>query len=141
MLTKSLATLAAASAVTVFCSGAAFANKDFCGDAGTCQDMGVYNRSAALVTSVVITQEKTDGACDYDQRTFSQNLSGTGGDNMDGDGYEITANTNCKYKVKFKTTDGCSGDKTTHMSPNDFANDKNYVELKGACGSLDAKTK
>ena len=140
MITRSSLSLAAIGAVAVFCAGPAYANKDFCGNADTCQEMGVYNRSSALVTSVVITQEKTDGACIYDKRTFSKNLSGTGGDNMDGDGYTITANTTCKYKIKFKTTDGCTGDKTTHMTPSNFANGKYYVELKGGCGSLNAKT-
>lgn len=136
LLTRTLA----AATLTVALAGTALADSDFCGDAGSCQEMGVYNRSAALVTSVVITQEKTDGACTLDERTITQNLTGISGNNAEGEGFTINANTNCQYKVKFKTTSGCTGDKTTHMTPKNFENGKNYVELKGACGSLNAKT-
>ncbi|MEM7329377.1 MAG: hypothetical protein AAF437_11595 [Pseudomonadota bacterium] len=132
------AALASACMFSTF-SGFAFAESDFCGSDNECQNMGVYNRSAALVTSVVITQEKTDGACALDERTYSQNLTGVGGANMDGDGFTVSVSPNCQYKIKFKTTSGCTGDKTTHLTPSNFENGKQYVELKGGCGSLDTR--
>ena len=139
MVRKFLILTAMTGAVAAGLSGAAFADGDFCGDAGSCRDMGVYNRSAALVTSVVITQEKTDGACTLDERKFTKNLNGLGGENMDGDGFTVSANTKCKYKIKFKTTSGCTGDKTAHMKPGNFAENKTYVELKNGCGTLDTR--
>jgi hypothetical protein len=136
--TAMLQRLALLATLTAAISMPAIADSDFCGNAPSCQDFSVYNRSAALVTSVLITQEKTDGACITDERTFTQNLNGIGGANMDGDGFTVSANTSCKYKVKFKTTSGCAGDKTNHMAPSDFAT-KNYVELVNGCGTLKAK--
>ncbi len=120
--------------------GTALANSNFCGEATNCQDITINNRSAALVTSVKVTQEKTDGACSYDERNFSQNLNGLGGENMDGDFIELQVNTDCKYKIKYKTTDGCTGDKTTHLTPGNFAAGKSYTELKSACGSLTVRS-
>lgn len=119
----------------------AFANEDFCGDAESCKEMSVFNRSAALVTSVTITQEKTNGDCVIDKRTFSKNLNGVGGESMDGDGFTIQANSTCKYKIKYKTTSGCTGDKTGHFTPKGISTNKNYAELTGACGSLKVKVR
>lgn len=141
MIISSRALIALISVATLTpLSAMASADKDFCGERTACQDMGVYNRSAALVTSVTITQEQTDGACTEDKRTFTQNLSGLGGANMDGDGFTISANSSCRYKVKFKTTSGCTGDKSNHMEPSDFST-KNYIELVNGCGTLKAKKK
>ena len=121
-------------------TGAASANSDFCNGATKCMYINVANRSAALVTSVKVTQEKTDGACSYDERNFSQNLNGAGGENMDGDSFRLKVSTTCKYKIKFKTTNGCTGDKTTHLTPKKFAEGQGYAELKYGCGTLNART-
>ena len=138
---KKLFTLTlASSALAATLSGAAYANSDFCGEAKNCQNIRIHNRSAALVTSVKVTQEKTDGACALDERNFSQNLNGMGGANFEGDSFLLNVNTDCKYKIKYKTTDGCSGDKVTHLSPGNFAAGKNYSELLYGCGTLKAKT-
>lgn len=126
-------------ALAAMLAGAAHANSDFCGEAKNCQDITVNNRSAALVTSVKITQEKTDGDCTLDERNFSQNLNGLAGSDMQGDSITRQVNTDCKYKIKYKTTDGCTGDKTTHLSPSDFAKGQSYTELKGGCGGLKTK--
>lgn len=136
MLNKMLSITAFSSVIATALAGAAFANSDFCGDATTCQDITINNRSAALVTSVKVTQEKTDGACALDDRNFSKNLNGMGGENVDGDYFSLSVNTSCQYKIKYKTTDGCTGDKTTHLTPDNFKKGKTYTELRGACGSL-----
>jgi len=39
-----------------------------------------------------------------------------------------------------KTTDGCSGDKVTHIKPIDFQDDAKVAQLSGGCGTLKSKT-
>ena len=113
-----------------------FANTEFCTYLDECSEIKIQNSSSALVTSVVITQEKTGGKCALDERTVSQNL--TGG-TTSSESFKILANARCQYKVQFKTTNGCTGDKTTHMRTAQLEKGLSSVALKGACGSLKVK--
>lgn len=113
-----------------------FAEADFCSYGGECSEIKIQNSSSALVTSVVFTQEKTGGTCALDEQTVSQNL--TGGTKTS-ESYSIFVKSACQYKVQFKTTSGCSGDKTTHMKPAQLEEGLKSVTLKGACGSLKVK--
>ena len=129
-----------AAALAAAVCGTAMAEDNFCSEGDSCIEVEIHNRSAALVKSVKIEQHTTDGACEYSDNTFSQNLSGTGGDNMEGDSFMVDLDKSCKYKIKFKTSSGCTGDKTTHLTPEDFADSKSLAQLRGACGSLKVKT-
>nr|WP_070958942.1 hypothetical protein [Hyphomonas sp. Mor2] len=123
--------LAASLLLALTLSSAANAEANFCGINGDCADITIKNISSALVTAVKIEQHTTDGACKYADNNYSQNLSG-----WSEESFEVALNVNCKYKIKFKTTSGCSGDKTTHLTPENFAAGKEKVQLEGACGSL-----
>nr|WP_070958944.1 hypothetical protein [Hyphomonas sp. Mor2] len=127
--------LSASFAIALAICGATSAGDSFCISGGTCTQMTIENVSAALVTSVKIEQHTTDGACQYADSTFSQNLNG-----MFGESYDVSVNSKCKYKIKFHTTSGCSGDKTTHITPGNFDDRETTAQLKGNCGTLKTKT-
>ena len=109
---------------------------DFCTAPSECSDIKIQNSSSAIVTSVVITQEQTGGKCTLEESTVTQNL--TGGTTTS-ESYKIRVNPHCQYKVKFKTTSGCAGDKTTHMKAPQIQKGLKLVQLKGGCGSLKVK--
>lgn len=113
---------------------------DFCGDAAKCWSVDIENNSSVTVTKVKVTQEKTDGACEKDERSYSQNLAGNAGSSTGGDALALTVNKACKYKVKFTTTSGCTGDKVAHIGPKKFAENAELVELVGGCGTLTARS-
>ena len=114
---------------------------DFCTSEDGCADaetVFIENNAAATVTSVNITQEKSAASCEKVKKTVSRNVAG--GTGMDpGQTFRISVNPIGKYKVVYKTTKGCVGDKTTHIKPSDFAASRNTVKLLNACGTLNAK--
>lgn len=113
---------------------------NFCSsEEGICTKAWVENASSALVTSVDITEEHGDDSCDGGlKKTQEQNMVG-GASAAEGAEFAFYAKKNCKYKIKFKTTDGCTGDKVQHLKPSDFADEYNVVKLINACGTLNAK--
>lgn len=115
--------------------------ENFCASDADCKGLKIENNSSALVKQVRVDQEKTDGACEAVTQTFSQNLVGvniTDGE-LRGESFTVSVNPSCKYKIKYGTTSGCKGDKVTHMTPSNFKNDKDLVQLIGACGTLKTK--
>lgn len=120
----------------------ALAQDNFCRDATACARLQIKNQSAVVVKSVKITQEKTGDACDEVKNTYTQNLAAVGGGQtgMKGESFKISVYPTCKYKIQFRTTSGCTGDKTTHMAPEDFTNGKTTAALQDGCGSLNAIT-
>lgn len=123
-------------------AGQALAQDNFCRDATGCERLQIKNQSAVVIKSVKITQEKTGDACDEVKNTYSQNLAAVGGgqQGMKGESFKISVYPTCKYKIQFRTTSGCTGDKTTHMAPEDFTNGKTTAALQDGCGSLKAIT-
>jgi len=115
-----------------------YAEAIFCSYQGECTEIKIQNSSSTIVTAVVLTQEQTGGKCALDERKVTQNL--TGGTSTS-ESYAISVNPHCQYKVKFKTTSGCAGDKTTHMQPTQIQKGLKSVVLQGACGSLKVKKK
>lgn len=136
---KRLLTLSAV--LTVFAGSAHAAAANFCNaEDGCTTDFTVYveNNASVTVTSVNITQEKGAASCEKVKKTVSRNVAG--GTGMDpGQTFRISVNPICKYKVVYKTTKGCVGDKTTHIKPSDFAASRDTVKLLNACGTLNAK--
>ena len=112
---------------------------NFCNTATDCKTVYVQNNAAVTVRKVNITQQKGDESCygGVMKSVFRDMAGGTG--IIKGQSYKFSANPICKYKVKFKTTSGCAGDKTTHVRPSDFAAGKNIVKLSGPCGWLKTK--
>lgn len=114
---------------------------DFCNSEDGCSDaLTVYieNNASVTVTSVNITQEKGDASCQKVKKNVSRNSAGGTGIEP-GQSFRISVNSLCKYKVVYKTTKGCTGDKATHIGPSDFASLKETVKLKNACGTLKTK--
>jgi len=111
----------------------------FCAAGDECTTFYVENSASATVLSVNITQEQGDSSCEGGlKKTVTRDLAG--GTSLDpGQSFKVSANKICKYKVVYKTTSGCTGDKTTHIGSSDFANAFNVVKLQNACGTLKAK--
>lgn len=111
---------------------------NFCNGEETCTTAYIENNASATVTSVNITQEQGDASCEKVKKTVSRNSAG--GTGIDpGQSFRVSVNSVCKYKIVYKTTKGCTGDKTTHFKPSDFAAYRNTVKLQNACGTLNAK--
>jgi len=112
---------------------------NFCdADEARCTKAWVENRSSALVTAVNITEQHGDDSCDGGlKKTQEQNMVG-GARVAEGAEFAFYAKKFCKYKVKFKTTSGCTGDKVQHLKPSDFADGYYVVKLNNACGTLNA---
>ncbi|MEL7040392.1 MAG: hypothetical protein AAGL90_02640 [Pseudomonadota bacterium] len=110
---------------------------DFCSNETECFYAFVDNEASVTVTSVNITQQDGKQSCAKVEKTVKQNLAG--GTGMDpGQNAKWAANPVCRYKVVFKTTKGCTGDKVAHLKPSHMADDRNVVKLQGACGTLRA---
>ena len=111
----------------------------FCANLNTCKNVYVENNASVTVLAVNITQEQGDSSCEGGvKKTVSRDLAG--GTGIDpGQSFKFSANAICKYKIAFKTTKGCTGDKVTHIGPKDFKKTFNTVKLQGACGTLNAK--
>lgn len=135
MIVRSLITAAAITAL----AGAAHATEGYCdADEEGCTQVKIFNGSSALVKSVKVTQQTTEGACDVVEHKYSKNLSTVGGGSAGIRPKSITLHFSdtCRYKVKFKTTSGCTGDKVGHIGPSRFAEGQNAVGLLHDCGSL-----
>ncbi|MEM9572427.1 MAG: hypothetical protein AAF996_13265 [Pseudomonadota bacterium] len=112
---------------------------NFCTTATNCKTIYVQNNAAVTVKKVNITQQKGDDSCESGlKKTVSRDMAGGTGI-IKGQSYNFSANPDCKYKVKFVTTSGCTGDKTTHVRRSDFEAGKNIVKLSGPCGWLKTK--
>ncbi len=136
-----LAILLTAAGFSLSAGSAHAAAANFCNaEDGCATDYTVYvdNNASVTVTSVNITQEKGDASCENVKKTVSRYVAG--GIGLDpGQTFRISVNPICKYKVVYKTTKGCAGDKTTHIKPSDFAASRDTVKLINACGTLNAK--
>lgn len=133
--------LAAILATSAFAGLAHSESASFCNiDEANCVEAQIENVAAVTVTSVIITQEQGKKSCEGGvEKTISQNLKG-GTKLTPGDKATFYANSICKYKLKFKTTNGCSGDKTTHIKPSNFYQNEKVAKLTGGCGTLKATT-
>lgn len=121
-------------------AGLAHAEVSFCTDDGNCVKAHLENVSSSTVTSTNITQEAGKNDCEGGiKKTVSQNLVG-GTKLTPGNKTVFYVDKRCKYKVKFKTTSGCSGDKTTHLSSADIREGNNVARIEGGCGTLKTKT-
>ncbi len=113
---------------------------DFCTDSSQCVKVYVFNAAAATVTSVKIKQQSGPNNCESgEEKKITGNLSG-GALGMPGDDSWFTVDPRCKYKIVFKTTSGCTGDKTTHFYPDDLVKENFGARLTGYCGTLKTKT-
>lgn len=121
-------------------AGAASADAvNFCGAATDCKTIYVQNNAAVTVRKVNITQQKGDESCESGlKKTVKRDMAGGTGI-IKGQSYNFSAIPDCTYKVKFVTTSGCTGDKTTHFRRSDFEAGKNIVKLSGPCGWLKTK--
>lgn len=140
MTMKSILFVAATTGAISLAVPVASAQAGFCDSGKDCRTVKIVNSASTVVTSVKITQQSTDGACETDERQYTQNLSATGGgpDGFSSQSFSIGMMTTCTYKVKFKTTKGCKGDKVAHIGPKQFRNGKNGVKLYRTCGTLKA---
>lgn len=138
---KSILLVAATTGAIALASPMASAQAGFCDGGDDCQVVKIKNSSSTTVISVNVTQQSTDGACEVDKRHYKENLSDMVGGpvGLNGESFSIGMLTTCKYKVKFKTTKGCAGDKVSHIGPKNFRNGKNAVKLDGGCGTLKTK--
>lgn len=137
-----LSALMLASAGFVLSAGSAHAEgASFCQLAErNCIKLYAKNVSSATVKSVALTQEQGDKSCEAGlKKTIKKNLSG-GTDIAPGEKVTFYADKTCRYKVKFKTTKGCLGDKTTHIGAVDLRENRDTAVLKGGCGTLKART-
>lgn len=126
--------------LALICAGSAYASEvNFCdADEGGCTKAWVENRSSALVTAVNITEQHGDDSCEGGlKKTQEQNMVG-GARVAEGAEFAFYAKKICKYKIKFKTTSGCTGDKVQHLKPSDFEDGYFVVKLNNACGTLNA---
>jgi len=124
----------------LFTTGSAAADAvNFCIDADNCKTIYVQNNAAVTVKKVNITQQKGDESCESGlKETVKRDMAGGTGF-IKGQSYNFSAIPDCTYKVKFVTTSGCTGDKTTHFRRSDFEAGKNIVKLSGPCGWLKTK--
>jgi len=127
----------------VFAASAGVATADlpnFCTDDDQCVEVYVQNKASATVTSVKIKQQSGPNSCQSgEEKTISGNLAG-GTPGFPGEGVWFHVDPMCKYKIVFKTTSGCTGDKTTHFYPDDLKKEEFGAKLTGACGTLKTKT-
>lgn len=128
-------------AVFAASAGAAAADlPNFCTDDDQCVEVYVQNKASATVTSVKIKQQSGPNNCESgEEKTISGNLAG-GTPGFPGEGVWFHVDPMCKYKIVFKTTSGCTGDKTTHFYPDDLKKEDFGAKLTGACGTLKTKT-
>ena len=134
--------LVSIASLTVFSTGQAFADlPNFCKDQDQCVEVYVQNKASATVTSVKIKQQSGPNNCESgEEKTISGNLAG-GTPGFPGEGVWFQVDPLCKYKIVFKTTNGCTGDKTTHFYPEDLSQKSDWgAKLTGACGTLKTKT-
>lgn len=104
-----------------------------------CVKAYLENVASVTVKSTNITEQQGADFCTSGKKTISKNL--TGGTKLTpGEEVIFYADKRCKYKVKFVTTSGCIGDKTTHISPQDFMDYDKVARIEGGCGTLKTKT-
>mgnify|MGYP001794449408 FL=1 len=113
---------------------------DFCqyGEGG-CTKVWIENESSALVKSVDITEQHGDDSCNGGFKLTQESNKVGGGGLSEGASFAAYILKKCRYKFKFKTTSGCTGDKTQHLEPEDMSDGYEVVRLTKACGTLDAK--
>jgi hypothetical protein len=114
-------------------AGSAFAvDVNFCKSGDSCVDGLVKNKAAVIVTRTHITQEGKHG-CEKIEKTIEKNLT-KGGAKID-----LKIDKECRYKVRFTTTDGCTGDKEGQISSSEAEEGKTAAYLTGGCGTLNVK--
>jgi len=105
----------------------------FCSsDTNKCVTAAAKNSAFVVSTAVVVTQEGGTAACPKVEKKHKGNLA-------IGEGFKVGLSAACKYKFHFKTTNGCTGSKTNHMTADDIENNMTKVELGGDCGTLYTK--
>ena len=134
MTVRSLkAAMASALLLTIassFAMPAAAGPMEFC-DGSACKTAVVVNSSNTVVTRVVVTQ-LNKGGCAKVEKTHNANMIDTDPSTQ----FRLKINPACTYRVAFKTTKGCVGDKVREISPDDVKNGVEGVVLNKACGSL-----
>lgn len=132
-------------ASTLLFAGSARAEKtpNFCGSAkGTdnCVKVLVENDANVTAISVKIAQkEDTAASCAKLEKKHKDNLVGAGL-NDHGDYFTFFAKVGCSYRVTFKTTKGCGGDKVAKLTAKKIKKGQSRVVFSGNCGSLHATT-
>lgn len=110
---------------TVFLSIAAFAvlgtanavpKTSFC-EGNACTQVKIKSSATVVVKSVTVIQQTKNGKCTKEERKVSENLTA-------GQSYSIVIREDCNYKFKFKTTSGCTGDKSKTLTPEQQLNNK-----------------
>ncbi len=102
----------------------------FCETEG-CTAATIENGAMVVVTKVNVNQ-LAEGSCAGIEKVHSANLTS-------GDFFKISFDSNCSYHVKFVTTDGCAGSKSTTVTPQDLADGRTNIQLIHACGNLNVK--
>ncbi|MBI1182507.1 MAG: hypothetical protein GC201_18345 [Alphaproteobacteria bacterium] len=124
----------AAGTAPAHAAAVAFCNKS---TSKTCLTAYVQNSASVTVTSIDIDQEKgASGTCDPVRKRVDRTV--LGGTDLDpGQQFRVSVDSSCEYKISFNTTKGCTGDKVAHLRKRHFDEQRNYVKMRGACGSLE----
>lgn len=104
---------------------------DFCNGGSNCVTLSAQNGSGATAQSVTVRQLAGAG-CTAETKRHTANLRG----GMYGDWFAIKANKACDYEIKFVTSDGCTGNKTTKLTADRIANGYVVARMRKACGTL-----
>ncbi len=94
-----------------------------------CKIMNIENNFSGTVRKVTITEYAgSNDRCRDDKKVHS-------GDLGSGDNFKALLDKGCKYKIRFKPTAGCEGDKDIKLDPGEVRK-FSWVYIKGGCGSL-----
>jgi hypothetical protein len=99
----------------------------FCAE--NCKNIKIFNNAAVVVTKVRVKQQAGPNNCEAVEKVRSANLLKT-------ESFQVSANPNCPYYVKYVTTDGCTGDKDGKISLDDFKDQRTQLYLDNYCGTL-----
>jgi len=106
---------------------------EFCGN-GSCQTIAIINRSSATVTRVKFRQfseQSWNTACPKLNKSRKKNMGMN-------DKFKVKLKTVCSYRITFKTTKGCTGNKVAYLTPDKMRDGYYAVALRRGCDDLKA---